>query len=67
MFCSCKKIVQRLAKKFFRVKYVNTSTEEEAMLAETCARKEFKNPKACLLKQIKDELLDEIKIQDANS
>lgn len=48
-------------------KYVNTSTEEEAMLAETCARKEFENPKACLLKQIKDELLDEIKIQDANS
>lgn len=47
-------------------KYVNTSTEE-AMLAETCARKEFENPKACLLKQIKDELLDEIKIQDANS
>lgn len=48
-------------------KYVNTSTEEEAMLAETCARKEFENPKTCLLKQIKDELLDEIKIQDANS
>ncbi len=48
-------------------KYVNTSTEEEAMLAETCVGKEFENPKACLLKQIKDELLDEIKIQDANS
>lgn len=48
-------------------KYVNTSTEEEAMLAETCAGKEFENPKACLLKQIKDELLNEIKIQDANS
>ena len=48
-------------------KYVNTSTEEEAMLAETCVRKEFEKPKACLLKQIKDELLDEIKIQDANS
>ena len=50
-----------------KAKYVDTSTEEEAMLAETCARKEFENPKACLLKQIKDELLDEIKIQDANS
>lgn len=48
-------------------KYVNTSTEEEAMLAETCVGKEFESPKACLLKQIKDELLDEIKIQDANS
>ena len=48
-------------------KYVNTSTEEEAMLAETCVGKEFEDPKACLLKQIKDELLDEIKIQDANS
>lgn len=48
-------------------KYVNTSTEEEAMLAETCVGKEFENPKACLLKQIKDDLLDEIIIQDANS